>query len=197
MIKRVVVASTNFRLAYKVQLAISDNYKYNHKFPIDEILDADVVVTTIDEYYIIQHTKKLILNWNFSISKIKSKLIKSLFDSKMKACTIGIDPGKAIGISIIYLGVLLNTSVFNRLDKMLIWIKGMLKEIDYDTLLIKIGNGGGEIQTKIIDAIVNQYKGDVIIEKVNENNTSIRESKNKSIHEEAAIRIANRNGTVQ
>ncbi len=197
MNKRVIVASTDFRLAYKVKLAISNDFDFIHKSPSDQDLNSDIIVTTWKEYFNFEHEKKIILSWKDSESKIKSEIIKGLVENNLDSlCKIGIDPGKAIGISIIFIGRVLNTNVVYDMKSMVSWLNSKLKEIKFNSLKIKIGNGGGEVRNKILDFIVKHFQERAIIEIVDERNTSIRLNKNKSLHEEAAIRIANRVGTI-
>ena len=192
---RVIVASQDFRLAYKVQISLPQSFRFEHRLPSNPLKDADVVITSREEYDRITHSQKLALRWDYSISRIKSEIISVLVKHKgTRTCLVGIDPGKTIGISILFMDEVVHTTVVTSLKQMLFWMKKKITGIQYDLLVIKIGTGGGDIQSMIITTISQNFHSNVSIELVDERNTSVKGSRNLSIHEEAAIKIARRRG---
>jgi hypothetical protein len=193
--KRVIVSSQDFRLAYKVQISLPQSYSFEHRSPSNEVKDADIVITTREEFDQIWHPHKLALRWDYSISRIKSEIISLLVKHKeQRICLVGIDPGKAIGISILFQNEVVHTTVVTSLKQMLFWMNEKITGIQHDLLIIKVGNGGGQMQSEIITTISQNFHLSASIELVDERNTSVKGNQNLSIHEEAAIKIARRGG---
>jgi hypothetical protein len=176
-------------------MSLPQFYIFEHKLPSNQVKDADIVITTREEYDQIRHPKKLALRSDYSISRIKSEIIGLLAKHKeQRTCLVGIDPGKAIGISILFLNEVVHTTVVTSLKQMLFWMNEKITGIQYDLLIIKVGNGGGQMQSEIITTLSQNFHLRASIELVDERNTSVKGNQNLSIHEEAAIKIARRGG---
>lgn len=195
MLRSFILASLDFKLVYKVQNAVRDLYQIIHISPKEILKTPKLVVSSQNDGELtIQLTQTLKIHNHFSIEKIRSLLIEKMRTSDQKVCIIGIDPGKATGASIVFCGNVFSTTVVYSFGTLERWIKENLKEINFDQLIFKVGNGGGENKIRIIENL--RLSFDSPIEEVNEKNTSIKEINELTIHEQAAIKIANREGTV-
>ncbi|MHA2251936.1 MAG: hypothetical protein ACXAD7_16350 [Candidatus Kariarchaeaceae archaeon] len=180
-----------------MQQAIAEQFIVDHVYPVNQKIQADIVITTFKEFSRIQHSNKIIIDDKSNSFEIKSKIIRELYKEESEVvCNIGIDPGKSIGVSIFLIGRLLHTDVLYSAEKLIELIKLKLQCIKFDSLNIKIGNGGGEIRNKIHKEIQMHFNKIAVIECVDERNTSIKINGDKSLHEEAAIRIGQRVGRV-
>jgi len=192
-----VVVSGNFRLSFKVQLAIEGQFIFDHVYPINQQIQADIVITTYEEFNRIQHPNIIIIDDKSNSFEIKCKIIRELYKNSPEAvCNIGIDPGKSIGISLFLIGRLLYADVLYSTKKLIELIKLKLQYIKFDSLNIKIGNGGGESRNRILKEVQMHFNEIATIECVDESNTSVKTTGDKSLHEEAAIKIGQRVGKV-
>ncbi len=189
----VTVVSTNFRLAFKVQSAISDHFKYNQKNYTDDLSKSSIIVTTKSESKFIKHPNILIISDNISKIRIKAMIIEKVnVCFNKKECILGIDPGKTIGAAIIYMNELLISNSFISIEKLIYWINQQLEILHCDAFIIKIGNGEKYWFGLIYNRIYKEFSLKYPIIPVNEYKTSLKRTKSRTIHEEAAIIIANR-----
>lgn len=193
--KQVILVSQNFKLVYKVKEAILDVFDFIH-LTIDDtkIQTSQFIFTSIEEKKKFAHSNFIGLSPNWSNITILSSIILT-FDSRQQSkCIIGIDPGLSTGTSVLLNGNLLDTCVFYSVINVLRWIKNKFKLVVADEHIIKIGNGGGRYQSNILKYLDQNLPKGIHIEIIDEKKTSIKENAEMTIHEQAAIKIAKRNG---
>ena len=116
-----------------------------------------------------------------------------LYGDLSGVCLVGVDPGKTVGIGIIFRGDIVGTRKFVDFDRMVEWLRNELRLLDFEELIIRIGSGGSEYNEPIVDLLFKEFGSVGRLEIVNETNTSKR-VEGRSRHEEAALRIAQRYG---
>ena len=196
MIWSVAIVTSDFKLAYNIRLALHKKYEFTHITPKEvQSAEFDLIVTTVNEFHKINVKNKIALDNSMKKNEIISRVIR-YFSTEETYCHIGIDPGKSIGISIIYMGDIMMTYLTDSSKKMILWIKKQLVNLEYSSLIIKIGNGGGKSRQDIVLRVKEYFVGNVQIQEVDEKRTSIKTTSEISIHEEAAIRIARRTGSI-
>lgn len=189
----VAVISTDFKLAFTVKNAVKGYFIFYHLANQDNLTNIDIVITTREESVSINHKKILILNSISEANFIKSQIINKLREDNIENyCIIGVDPGKTIGIAILYMGELLTTNVFLVVDELIYWTKQQLRLINASNITFKIGFGESNWYKILFDRIHKEFSHIAEIRAINEYRTSIRSNNGRIIHEEAAIRIAQR-----
>ncbi len=192
----IVILTQDFRLAYKIQSLLKGRYsRIIHTIYPSDVLSTDIVITTHKEFLNLKFEKVLRFTSHKSVT-LTTLLngINSLFSTKNNGlCLIGFDPGKNIGVGMIMDGAVLWTRVFREMDKMVVWLKSQLNMLRYNELIFRIGDGGGQYQEELVDLLFKEFGHLGIFELVNETRTSVKTAK-RSLHEEAALRIAKRYG---
>lgn len=189
----VAVISTDFKLAYNVKKAVEGYFIYYHLTMQDNLSSINIVITTREESKLVNHKKVLVLNSNNEASYIKSQIINKLKEEvNENYCIVGVDPGKTIGLAILYMGEILTTNVFLDLNELIFWIKRQLRLVNASKIIFKIGFGENYWYKIIFDRIDKEFSNIAEIKAINEYRTSIRSDNGRIIHEEAAIRIAQR-----
>ncbi len=188
---KITVASNDFKLAYIIRQLLNNKYDFEHILPDDNLSNSDLVITTQQEAIKIKNINLLILSSDMNQFEMLSRIISNLKKNEYSKCVVGLDPGKNIGVSIIFKGELISSNLFTNLDNLIRWIKRNLSIISYRSLEIKIGNGDKNSSKKVYNRIIKDFNSD-IVKFVNEKQTSIRKNYNITEHEEAAIRIAYR-----
>ncbi len=111
--------------------------------------------------------------------------------------SIGVDPGKRIGIAVVSnQGVIFSTTSLS-VDKAVHAIIESIDNIQADTKSVKVGNGGGIYCKKIVDALNDKLPFNVSLEIVNESGTSSGNGwmmKRSMIDMVSAAVISTRNG---
>lgn len=188
------VVSNNFRLVYKVEQAISEDYAFHHSSLSDNFSKTTLIVTDSSQIAKqISHPNIIIISDNKEIDVIRAIILYYLKDISLpKVCVIGIDPGKTIGVAIIYMNEIFATNSFLTLESLIHWIKQKVIILKFDELIIKVGDGNKKESSQLFKSISQEFSiiGKVLL--VDEKFSSIRRTRCRNIHEEAAIIIANR-----
>ncbi len=195
---RIIILTNDFRLAYKLRTLLTDKFSTIRHFTDEsKIKVGDVVITKVGEYSNILETARVIQFRDAKFVNLTTLMAKinNIFHLQSNfACIIGVDPGKTTGVSILIGRSIITTSKFKDFKKMLHWIKEQLKLVDFDQLIFKIGDGGGKFNEDVVDLLFKEFSRFSRLEIVNETKTSLKSSNGRSLHEEAAIRIALRYG---
>jgi hypothetical protein len=188
---RLCVISSDFRLFYKISKIFADKYQISHIFPSDNIPDNDLVITTLEEARFVKVQPKVVLQWKMNPSLMEKKIIESLENnSSNEQITIGIDPGKNIGVSIILQDSLVTSNTLDSTQKLIYWLRNEFKVLKITNPIIKIGDGDMNSVEEIIPALIHEFGSELDINLVDESDTSKRENKSRTSHEESADRIA-------
>ncbi len=113
---------------------------------------------------------------------------------------VGIDPGKRIGISILYYNFELDKIIVLSVQSAIEKISVILTAIDSQKKIVRIGDGSLTLSYQIANVLKKYFKDEVIVEIVNEYGTSIRqgaEINRRGIRDTSSARkIAFRNGRI-
>ncbi len=189
-INHLCIVSSDFRLLYKITEIFTDKYQISHILPSDPIPDSDLVITTLEETVLIKIKPKLVLQWKMSSSLMEKKIIESLNNNSIKQFTVGIDPGKNIGVSIILQDSLVTSNTLDSIQKLIYWLRNEFNILQIENPIVKIGDGDMGSVEEIIPALIHEFGSELDICLVDESNTSKRENKSRTSHEESADRIA-------
>ena len=188
---RLCVVSSDFRLFYKLTKGLTDKYQISHIWPSDTIPDTELVITTLEETKFIKAQPKLVLQWKMQLSLMEKRIIESLEStSDNKQFIVGIDPGKNIGVSIIFQDNFVTSSTLNSVQKLIYWLRNEFITLQISEPIIKIGDGDMISVDEIITALIHEFGSELNMILVDEANTSKRENKARTSHEESADRIA-------
>lgn len=191
LVIRLCVVSSDFRLLYKIIKAFADKYQISHILPSDTIPDTDLVITTLEEARFIKVQPKLVLQWKMKSSLMEKRIIESLENNTNdKQFIVGIDPGKNIGVSIIFQDSSVTSNTLNSVQKLIYWLRDEFITLQITDPRIKIGDGDMVSVEQIIPALIHEFGAELDIILVDESNTSKREDKSRTSHEESADRIA-------
>lgn len=160
--------------------------------PSDAIPDTDLVITTLEESSLIKIKPILVLQWKMSPSLMEKKIIESINNNSYEKFMVGIDPGKNIGVSIILQDSMVTSNTLNSVQKLIYWLRNEFSILQIDNPIIKIGDGDMVSVEEIIPALIHEFGSELDICLVDESNTSKREDKSRTSHEESAERIARR-----
>ena len=198
MQKTIVLASSSFKLAYKLTKAIAGDFAFKHVKPnMKNLAKYDVVFCAIHERSTIEHHNVIELNPLNSLFLLKVEVLNAINDDLVDfECFIGIDPGNTTGVCIILNQVLIDSTVFYSKIKLVSWIKMRLKELNNSIATVRIGDGGGKNHKEIIELLKKVMPSSIELQIVNEKNTSKKVISTLTSHEQSAIRIAKRRGYV-
>ncbi|OLS33022.1 MAG: hypothetical protein HeimAB125_03190 [Candidatus Heimdallarchaeota archaeon AB_125] len=172
----VIIATKNFRFVYKLNeiLDAINEVKTEHILPDETVPeDTDVVITTETEKLAIKWDKKFIpkaFNRYYLYSNI---LYLSTGIDNFSEVIIGIDPGKTIGYAVVAdKKTIVNTlEIYTAVDTVKEVISTFFN-IETDSLVIKIGAGGGSIKEEIVHRLNDIFYEKVPIHIVKEDFTS-------------------------
>ncbi|RMF31938.1 MAG: hypothetical protein D6752_01095 [Candidatus Nitrosothermus koennekii] len=135
-------------------------------------LDSSLIITTREERDYIMHDKILLdtdLDNDYAI--IKAKILYHLSKPIDNTLLIGIDPGKRIGISILYMHEEIDSRVVTSIKALIDLITLLTENIDVRKTIVKIGSGDLRLAMKI--ALEIDYRlNDIDIELVDEHGTT-------------------------
>jgi len=100
--------------------------------------------------------------------------------SSKEQLVVGIDPGKRIGISILYCYFELDRIVLSSVNSTVEKISFILSSIESPTKIVRIGDGSLALSNQIAAILKSYFKDEVIIEIVDEYGTSIRQGTEKN-----------------
>jgi hypothetical protein len=135
-------------------------------------LDSSLVITTSEERDAILHDNILLdTDLEEEPAIIKAKILHNLSNTLENILLIGIDPGKRIGLSILYMHEEIDSRVINSIDRLVELLEIIITNIEADKTIIKIGSGDLKLALKIAYAL--SYRLDAIdIELVDEHGTT-------------------------
>ncbi len=191
----IVILTSDFRLAYKVQSLLAGRYsRLVHSVNPSDVKTSDIVITTHGEFLEINFPRVLRFSGHRSVT-LTSLLsgINSFFTQPTGLCLVGIDPGKTVGVGLIFNGSVLATRTFSDFRALVIWLRGELSLLAFEELIFRIGDGGDKYHEPLVDLLFKEFGHLGSFELVNETRTSVRVG-SRSLHEEAALRIARRYG---
>ena len=151
--------------------------------PFDSILPEEIVnyegnllLTTKEESPIncsIPVLNEDVFEKHFTV--IRGLMIQQLnLDYEEDDLTIGIDPGKRIGLSVFYFGKEIESSFFSSIDELVVHIIEILGNLRSSRKIIKIGNGNMEIAKKIEKMLNLRFCSSFDLEYVDESKTSLK-----------------------
>lgn len=194
----IILASSDFKLAFKLRKAFVEDFNFVHVAPNNVILrKCDMVFCSFYEGSKINHPNIIELNPKNSIFQLKTGVLKALNQNfNNLECVIGIDPGNTSGVCIIMNRVLMESTVFYSKVKLVSWIKIKLKELNSSLTIVRIGNGGGKNKKEIVELLKKTLPSNIELQIVDEKNTSKKVINTLTSHEQSAIRIAKRRGFI-
>ena len=157
-----------------------------------------VVLTSQEELKLFTHANVLAYRETTDPSAVVDRATMMLLSkSSFRELTIGIDPGKTIGVALLGDGIILRTEKRREIEDVIADISRFPKSFRADKLVIRVGNGSTEYHRHIMKKVEDNLPRDVVLELVDEEGTT-RASKSRSrpisLDEEAAIRIAEKRG---
>lgn len=183
---QVIVATVSGRSYYRItSLLKSLELRYLSLSPEEAALsDGNVIITTVDESKIINN-KNVFLDTQleeYPLS-VKAKILRNCMtygSSSKEQLIIGIDPGKRIGVSIIYCQFELDRIILSSVHAAVERISFILSSIESTTKIVRIGDGSLELSDQIAEILKSDFNDAVIVEIVDEHGTSIREGTEKN-----------------
>lgn len=161
-------------------------------------IDSSLIITTKEERdSILHHNILLDSELGEDPAIIKARILHSVSNSLDNTLLIGIDPGKRIGLSVLYMNEEIDSRVITSIDELLELIDMLVENIETDKAIVKIGYGDLKLALKIASEM--SYRLDSIdIELVDEyGTTSIRDAspRRKDVRDRLSARaIAYRRG---
>lgn len=182
----VIVATVSGRSYYRITTVLKSlNLRYLSLSPEEAALYNDkVIITTVDELQIV-NSNNVFLDTQlekYPLS-VKAKILQSCITfrgSEKEQLIIGIDPGKRIGVSIIYCQFELDKILLSSVHAVVEKIGYILSSIESSTKIVRIGDGSLSLSHQIAENLRSYYKEGVIIEIVDEHGTSIRQGTDKN-----------------
>ncbi len=191
----IVILTSDFRLAYKVQSLLSGRFsRLIHSVDPSDVHNSDIVITTYREF--LENNFDRVLRFSSHRSVTLTSLlsgINSFFTQPTGLCLVGVDPGKTVGVGLIFNGSVLSTRTFTDLYALVTWLRKELSLLAYEELIFRIGDGGDKYHEPLVDLLFKEFSHLGSFELVNETRTSVKVG-SRSLHEEAALRIARRYG---
>ncbi|MEM2855940.1 MAG: hypothetical protein QW416_02410 [Candidatus Nitrosocaldaceae archaeon] len=133
-------------------------------------LTSSLIITTSEEMTLIKHDNILLDNeLNDDIAVVKAKILSITSNYGKNILLIGIDPGKRIGLSLLYNYDEIDSRVVS-IHKLADLIEMLIDEIDADKVIIRVGNGDPILAFKIAYELSIRVKVD--IELVDEHGTT-------------------------
>ena len=103
-------------------------------------LSVNIVITTKPEAKLIQHHTVLIYKNVKETIDTALKTINNIPDTSNNKVTIGIDPGKTIGVAILNNGMLIQTASYNNFQEILQMLQGTILFLKPKEMVMKLGN---------------------------------------------------------
>ena len=168
------------------------------------LCDAKIIITTLNESKIVNRNDVFLdTQLEESPLSVKAKILQNYMNSYSYSndeLIIGIDPGKRIGISILYYNFELEKIIVLSVQSAIEKISVILSAIDSQKKIVRIGDGSITLSYQIAQILKKCFKDEVIIEIVDEYGTSIRQGTDinrRGIRDiTSARKIAFRNGRI-
>ena len=182
----VIVATVSGRSYYKITNVLKSlDLRFLSLSPEEAAQSTGkVIITTIDESKIVNRDNMYLDTQleEFPLS-IKAKILQNCMGyigSSKEQLVVGIDPGKRIGISILYCYFELDRIVLSSVNSTVEKISFILSSIESPTKIVRIGDGSLALSHQIAAILKSYFKDEVIIEIVDEYGTSIRQGTEKN-----------------
>jgi len=202
----VIVATLSGRSYYKITNTLrSLDLNFLSLSPEEAALcDAKIIITTLNESKIVKKNDVFLdTELEQSPLSVKAKILQNFMSSYCSfndQLIVGIDPGKRIGISILYYNFELDQIIVMSVQSAIEKISVILSAIDSQKKIVRIGDGSLTLSYQIANILKKYFKDEVIVEIVNEYGTSIRqgtEINRRGIRDiSSARKIAFRNGRI-
>jgi hypothetical protein len=201
---KVTVATVCGRSYYKIINALKVmNIQFESLSPEEAALsESKIVITTKDEAEIFKR-KDILLDTDLEKLPILTKA--RILRSTVKFCysdvlIIGVDPGKRIGISVIYMHIEIGCFVESSPSRVVQLISVLIAGIDSKKKTVRIGDGDMYMARLMATLLKSRFSGLVEIEIVDERGTSfpLNSCKNRRGLRDiySARKIAQRNGRI-
>jgi hypothetical protein len=202
----VIVATLSGRSYYKITSVLKSlDLNFLSLSPEEAALcDAKIIITTLNESKIVNRNDVFLdTELEQSPLSVKAKILQNYMRSYSYSndeLIIGIDPGKRIGISILYYNFELEKIIVLSVQSAIEKISIILSAIDSQKKIVRIGDGSITLSYQIAKILKKYFKDEVIIEIVDEYGTSIRQGTDinrRGIRDiNSARKIAFRNGRI-
>jgi hypothetical protein len=202
----VIVATLSGRSYYKITSVLKSlDLNFLSLSPEEAALcDAKIIITTLNESKIVNRNDVFLdTQLEKSPLSVKAKILQNYMNSYSYSndeLIIGIDPGKRIGISILYYNFELEKIIVLSVQSAIEKISVILSAIDSQKKIVRIGDGSITLSYQIAQILKKCFKDEVIIEIVDEYGTSIRQGTDinrRGIRDiSSARKIAFRNGRI-
>lgn len=182
----VIVATVSGRSYYRITSALkSMDLRYLSLSPQEAASATGKVIITTDHESRIVNGDNMVLDTQLEKypHAIKAKILQSCNvhgGSSNDQLVVGIDPGKRIGISILYCQFELDKIIMSSVHATVERIIFILSSIESPTKIVRIGDGSLTLSNQIAGILKSYFKDRVIIEIVDEHGTSIREGSEKN-----------------
>lgn len=169
------MATVNGRAYYTISQRLKEmDLEFSSLTPEElygRVLPSSLIITTDDEKDMIKHDNILLVDeLDNDTAILKARIMHSLSNCNRTTLIIGIDPGKRIGLSILYNYEEIDSRVVSiyRLGEL---IEMLITYISAEKRLIRIGKGNLSLALRIADEL-SERLNDVEIELVDEHGTS-------------------------
>jgi hypothetical protein len=178
----VIVATVSGRSYYKITSALKSlDLNFLSLSPEEAALcDSKIIITTLNESKIVKRNDVFLdTDLEQSPLSVKAKILQNLMRSYYcypnDQLVVGIDPGKRIGISILYYNFELDQIMVMSVQSAIEKISVILSDIDSQKKIVRIGDGRLSLSYQIAKILKKYFKDEVTVEIVDEHGTSIRQ----------------------
>lgn len=178
----VIVATVSGRSYYKITSALKSlDLNFLSLSPEEAALcDAKIIITTLNESKIVKRNDVFLdTELEQSPLSVKAKILQNLMGSyyccSSDQLVVGIDPGKRIGISILYYNFELDKIMVMSVQSAIEKISLILSAIESQKKIVRIGDGRLNLSYQIASVLKKYFKDEVTVEIVDEHGTSIRQ----------------------
>ncbi|GKS61352.1 hypothetical protein YTPLAS21_08100 [Candidatus Nitrosocosmicus sp.] len=182
----VIVATVSGRSYYRITSVLKSlDLRYLSLSPEEAALSKGRVIITTDDESRIVNREGVFLDTQlekYPLS-IKAKILQNCmgyYGSSKEQLIIGIDPGKRIGISILYCQFELDKIIMSSVHATIERISFILSSIESPTKIVRIGDGSLSLSHQIAGILSSNFKDKIVIEIVDEYGTSIRQGTEKN-----------------
>jgi hypothetical protein len=202
----VIVATLSGRSYYKITSTLKSlDLNFLSLSPQEAALsNAKIIITTLNESKIVKRNDVFLdTDLEQSPLSVKAKILQNFMRSYCYTndeVVVGVDPGKRIGISILYYNFELERIIVLSAQSAFEKIALILSSIDSQKKIVRIGDGSLTLSYQIANLLKKYFKDEVVVEIVDEFGTSIRqgsEINRRGIRDiSSARKIAFRNGRI-
>jgi hypothetical protein len=203
----VIVATLSGRSYYKITSVLKSlELNFLSLSPEEAAMcDAKIIITTLNESKIVKRGD-VFLDTDLEQSPLsfKAKILQNFMSSYGCSTTdqliVGIDPGKRIGISILYYNFEFHKVTVLSVQSAIEKVSVILSAVESQKKIVRIGDGSLALSYQIAKILKNCFKDKVTVEIVDEHGTSIRqgtEINRRGLRDiSSARKIAFRNGRI-